>query len=475
MSIHPPKTIDAWLAQYAEPTADWEWPTQLWKSAWEERVNVLSWQDVELGGADEVADVALPSRCLIMRDFGMQFDEFNMTGVYVRDEYLRIARGMVTFAAEPYAQCLAESTSMNVMVKADADATQGDAMQVMLGSTQSDAQTNSSEESLPPNPFLGVPRSAFEKKVIMQLTGSPGIGKSMFLHVLLGLRLNARLPTLFQNDTSECYLFTALGAHHVSLTTVRAPVLAASCLGGLLPSMWCLVGTDHAMPVPQVFVRYARCTIAQAAPPHRDHLEWADKQVLPSRKFWMAPFTVEEAILALPLSRNLHPSTRELQHWFAHYAPSGLRAYQHARRIGAYDASLTDNLPCLTRSAVHSSFPHSPSSLIHAASCLAHAVLSLRMLDADNSFYYEMFACYPRWNGGVEVGSWRVPTGYLAEKIVHDLGLDLNPEMYGEDDDDAKQAKEERMKLRSQFCEECARYPELDAVVACLTEVVNAR
>ncbi|KAH7905324.1 hypothetical protein BJ138DRAFT_1118574 [Hygrophoropsis aurantiaca] len=416
MSTNPPKTIQPWLAQYAEPTADWEWPTQLWKSAWEEGTS-------NLGGADGVADVALPPRCRGGRGFGWQFDEFGTTGVYVRDEYLRIARGMVDFAAERSGSTLPQEF-------AQLDITEG----------------------LPPNPFLGA-------GVAMPLTGSPGIGKFLFLHVLLGLRLNAHLPTLLQFNPAECYLFTARGAHRLLPSTISNWEFKR--FSAMLPSTWCLIDSNDLMPAPPHVVRHPR-----AVPP----LDWDRRRMSPGKHFYMAPWNATEAILARPLQRRTPlPSARALQRWFTRYVPSALSAYKHAHDPAAYEIELARALECVTVSARYPTCPDrdAPPLFAHAALALKDTAQEVRYLSVENVRAYEVFACYPRQPEGCgsEHGEWRVPTRYLAERVVRALGLEgggRGPSVNG------CTGGCDEMEVHRMFREIFERCPELDAVAACL-------
>ncbi|KAH7906074.1 hypothetical protein BJ138DRAFT_674424 [Hygrophoropsis aurantiaca] len=169
--------------------------------------------------------------------------------------------------------------------------------------------------------------------------------KSMFLHVLLHLRLNPRLPTLLQFGNGVCYLFSDLGAHIIGPSTLAHESSVAQDLGRLIPDAWCLVDSNANVPIPSLFTRYANLTIVQTASPCEDRLNWPRKYNRPMNIFYMQPFNLTEAIVAcgMQMTQQL-PSERQLQLWYDRYTPSVRLAYQRAAKIDEYELSLDRKL-----------------------------------------------------------------------------------------------------------------------------------
>ena len=94
----------------------------------------------------------------------------------------------------------------------------------------------------------------------MVLEAPPIVGKSVFLYVLLVLRLQARLPTIYQSRDSHLYYFADNGVF-----LILTQVLNTRTLGSQLhPSTWCLIDSDSLGTVP-VFIRDLRLFIVQAS------------------------------------------------------------------------------------------------------------------------------------------------------------------------------------------------------------------
>ncbi|KAH7903980.1 hypothetical protein BJ138DRAFT_1119863 [Hygrophoropsis aurantiaca] len=99
-----------------------------------------------------------------------------------------------------------------------------DPMQVD-GVKSSRLESEENSERLPTNPF---PQANMEKPFVTQ-------ANQYLLHILLRLRLNARLPTLLQFGNEACYLFTDLGAHIIGPSTLAHESSLAMDLGQFIP------------------------------------------------------------------------------------------------------------------------------------------------------------------------------------------------------------------------------------------------
>jgi hypothetical protein len=97
------------------------------------------------------------------------------------------------------------------------------------------------------NPFLDVPIGLVSKVWAFVLLGNPGIGeqssflshhshlisnvgKTAFLYVLLVLRLQARLPTIYQSRDTHLYYFADNGVFLIHLLGTRGHKLQVSVL-----------------------------------------------------------------------------------------------------------------------------------------------------------------------------------------------------------------------------------------------------
>ncbi|KAH7915099.1 hypothetical protein BJ138DRAFT_1176768 [Hygrophoropsis aurantiaca] len=382
MASPKPTSLDDWTSKYSELALPDQWPTQLWDSAWRDQINVFSWEDVVRDNQPVPAsELPVPSRICVMKGAAGELTSFQTKDIYVRDEYINITRRMVAFATYPGS----------------------DPVDSEVGGVKSSCVGNS--ERLPTNPFQQA--NMENLPFIMQVCSSPANGKSLFLHVLLRLRLNARLPTLLQFENEACYLFSDRGAHIIGPSTLARESSLAQDLGRLIPDAWCLVDSNVDMPIPSPFTRYAGLTIVQTESPREDRLKWAGKHTRSLKIFYMQPFNLTEAIVARSMQMTPHlPSERQLQLWYDRYTPSVRLAYQWAARIDEYESSLDQKLRQYSGSVL--SLPAPLRGL--------GAFTFFTTTDADK-LSLELFVVYPTANTADYVCD--TPTRHLARKVIH--------------------------------------------------------
>ncbi|KAH7907826.1 hypothetical protein BJ138DRAFT_438402 [Hygrophoropsis aurantiaca] len=377
MASRTPTSLDSWASKYAHPVSPHEWPTQLWESAWKDQADIFSWENVVRDNQPVPAsELRVPSRMCVIRGSENELGtRFGARDGYMKSDYIIIAQQLVKYATDQ------DQSS--------------DPMEV-------DEVDEDLEERLPTNPFV---QANMDKPLIMQVCGSPGNGKSLFLHVLLRLRLSAMLPTLLQFNNGACYLFTDLGVHIIGPSTLARESSLAQDLGRLIPDAWCLVDSNVDMPIPSSFTRYSGLTIVQAASPRADRLDWVGKYSRPVKEFYMRPFNLTEAIVArgMQISARL-PSERQLQLWYDRYAPSARLAYGRAARIDDYEASLQRKL---TRTIGNSTL--SLLSLFRNASSFSNV----------DEVSHEVFTFFP--TSDTAAVSCHIPTRHLAGKVVEAL------------------------------------------------------
>ncbi|KAH7915096.1 hypothetical protein BJ138DRAFT_1196494 [Hygrophoropsis aurantiaca] len=394
MASSRPTSLDDWASRYSERALPDQWPAQLWDSAWRDQIHVFSWEDVVRDNDQPMPaskfpapvsepELPVPSRICVMKGGAGELEGFQTKDVYVRDDYINIARRMAL-----------ETDSSGPTSSMDS-----------VGGVNSSSSCLPRErvenlERLPSNPFLQ--HTNMIKPYIIQVCGSPESGKSLFLHVLLRLRLNARLPTLLQFSHHTCYLFSSLGAHIIGPSVLAYVPDSARDLYALIPDAWCLVDSNTDTPIPSPFTRCSRLTIVQAAPPRGDRLDWGWKYTGSLKEFYMRPFSVTEAIVAYL------PSERQLQRWYERYAPSARLAYQWAARTGEYEVSLDRRL----RSVQSESLPDLRNL---RATFLGYLPTTGTNADSD-SLSRELFVVYPTANAADYVCD--IPTPHLIRKAI---------------------------------------------------------
>ncbi|KAL5486097.1 hypothetical protein ACEPAI_7141 [Sanghuangporus weigelae] len=189
-------------------------------------------------------------------------------------------------------------------------------------------------EDPPYNPFVGLNVEWSEEKEIpgVVVSGTSGIGKSLFLIVVLALRLLAGQTTVYQFRKDEFILFHADGVYHSE--KMKNDLL-------FLPQhTWFLVDGNEENAVPPLsFLKACSSSsrkLIMAASPRRDRFEFTTKE-MGFRTVWMNPFSLEEYVAARGLQApKTLPRERDLETFFRLYGPSVRAAYENAETPDIY-------------------------------------------------------------------------------------------------------------------------------------------
>jgi hypothetical protein len=189
----------------------------------------------------------------------------------------------------------------------------------------------------------------------------------MFLHLVLALRLGAKLPTLFQIEESQVLLFTERGVHTLKSSHMQDLSLVED-LGAILEHQggWCLTDSTLSLIRPPWFVHYMCLPVLQTPPPYRDNLHWAEKYGV--LRWFITPFTLWEVLVAYVrlkfhthfflnnswyiasrefTTRQCIPSQLQLVNWFRDLVPSARVALRHAGNRSHYEGQLVTRLALL--------------------------------------------------------------------------------------------------------------------------------
>ncbi|KAF8505363.1 hypothetical protein BU17DRAFT_101046 [Hysterangium stoloniferum] len=198
------------------------------------------------------------------------------------------------------------------------------------------------------NPFSGEMSShttATELKGAV-IVGHPGIGKSVFIFVFLVLRLQARLPTIYQTEPNSAIFFTDSGVFEIKHPPRDRLLSDIDCHRHRIPPLtWCLVDSTGSFEQIPSFITNLPCFIIQAAPPQACGLKWKNTHRRSMVTFVMQPWSLHEVIFGatLQLSTESLPSEEELMYFYERFGASARECYKKAKlepRTKAHEVSL---------------------------------------------------------------------------------------------------------------------------------------
>ncbi|KAF8646920.1 hypothetical protein AX16_007012 [Volvariella volvacea WC 439] len=212
------------------------------------------------------------------------------------------------------------------------------------------------------------------------MTGSPGIGKSIWLFFVLILRLHAKLPTVYQVSASRLWFFSHDGVSSSSSTSEGAVTDFATYVGRdprdvwLNPFyIWGLVDSNQQLRT--VSSKFSLKTVfaIQTPSPRNERMERLKKWSSRHQIFIMKLWSVAELICGRQLSSD-QPSEFSLVEFYRLYGASARDAYMHATDVQAYDKHLMGALQSLNKSTI--------DTIVNSASALhfydtSHYILSL--------------------------------------------------------------------------------------------------
>ncbi|EJD00310.1 uncharacterized protein FOMMEDRAFT_158982 [Fomitiporia mediterranea MF3/22] len=193
----------------------------------------------------------------------------------------------------------------------------------------------------PHNPFIELDVRSVEEDLIFGLvvTGTPGIGKTLFLLYVLALRLLARQTTVLQFVKGEFTIFEAAGVFVCK--EMEAELL-------FLPEhTWFLVDSNEGITSPPFeFLRacdtYSRKLIV-AASPRQERFEFTSKYDL-LWTLWMYPFEFWEYIAARYFQLENTATELQLQHFFRVWGPSARAAFANATSPEEHKREIVQNI-----------------------------------------------------------------------------------------------------------------------------------
>ena len=191
-------------------------------------------------------------------------------------------------------------------------------------------------------------------------TSSISLGKTVFLYVLLVLRLQAQHPTIYQSRDTHLYYFADDGVYLINLTL--RPI-ATNFGSQFHKSTWCLIDSNQSLDTVPVFIQDLDLFIVQASSPCPHRYAWTDKATGPVYRYVMQSWTLTELLVGyatyllisepfvIPLSRVLQRkvcSEAQIEFFSTRYGTSARSVYINASQPSEYDTSLVQNVAKIT-------------------------------------------------------------------------------------------------------------------------------
>ncbi|KAF8344474.1 hypothetical protein F5887DRAFT_1159528, partial [Amanita rubescens] len=343
------------------------------------------------------------------------------TGVLIRDEYLRALRAIVKWFLA------------NEMTEPE-DAMEGDDI-----------------EPLPAPLAFDVPLGVVSENRGFILLGDPGIatssiseGKTVLLYVLLVLRLQAQLPTIYQSRASHLYHFADDGVYLINLTPSS---IATNFKSQFHKSTWCLIDSNQSLDTVPVFIQDLDLFIVQASSP-RPH-RWIDKATGPVFQYFMKSWTFPELLVGyvtyllisepfvIPLSRVLQRkvcSEAQIEFFSTRYGTSARSVYINASCPLEYETSLLQKMAKITHEEMAKLFREA-----YLGGAVSHQLVTISPGATRNAFHstfptryvYEKFrdslsdhkleAAARLYDIFIRNQNTKVPASFMLEDAVNDV------------------------------------------------------
>ena len=190
-------------------------------------------------------------------------------------------------------------------------------------------------------------------------TSSISVGKTALLYVLLVLRLQAQLPTIYQSRDSHLYYFADDGVYLIILIP---RLIATDFKSQYHKSTWCLIDSNQSIDTVPMFIQDLDLFTVQASSlcPHR--YAWIDK-TRPISQYFMKSWTLTELLVGyvtyllisepfvIPLSRVLQYkvcSEAQIEFFSTRYGTSARSVYTNASHPLNYETSLLRKMAGIT-------------------------------------------------------------------------------------------------------------------------------
>ena len=279
-------------------------------------------------------------------------------------------------------------------------------------------------------------------------TSSISVGKTVLLNVLLVLRLQARLPTIYQSRGSHLYYFADDGVYVISLTP---SLIATNFSSQFHKSTWCLIDSNQSIDTVPVFIQDLDLFIVQASSPCPHRHTWTDKATSPVLQYFMKSWTLPELLVGyvtyllisepfvIPPSRVLQRNVRsekQIKSFSDRYGTSALSVYTYASDPLNYEASLLNKVAMITyedmaklfRGASQSDLGGAVSYLVTispgATRNVFEATFPTRYVYEkcrDSFSYHKLEAAARLYDIFVQYQSTKVPAGFMLEDAVNDV------------------------------------------------------
>jgi len=196
------------------------------------------------------------------------------------------------------------------------------------------------------------------------VTSSISVGKTAFLYVLLVLRLQAQLPTIYQSRDTYLYYFANDGVYRINL--IPSPIDAQ-----FHESTWCLIDSNQSLGTVPVFIQDLGLFIVQASSLSPGHLKWARKTTGPVLQYFMKPWSLSELLVGyvtyllisepfvIPLSRVLQEevySEAQIKFFSDHYGHQARSVYANAPNPLKYERTLLQKMSRISYEDMGKSF-----------------------------------------------------------------------------------------------------------------------
>jgi hypothetical protein len=278
---------------------------------------------------------------------------------------------------------------------------------------------------------------------------SISVGKTVFLYVLLVLRLQAQLPTIYQSRSSHLYYFAKDGVYLIHLTP---SLIATSLKSQFHKSTWCLIDSNQSLDTVPMFVQDLDLFIIQASSPRPHCYAWMDKATRTVSRYFMKSWSLPELLVGyvtyllisepfiIPPSRMLQNkdcSEAQIESFSTRYGTSARLVYTNASNPSIYETSLIDKMAGITYKEVAKLFRE--VQLFNLAGAVSHQLISISPGATRNAFVstfptryiYEQFrdslsthkleAVARLYDIFVRNPNTKVPAGFMLEDAVNDV------------------------------------------------------
>ena len=274
------------------------------------------------------------------------------------------------------------------------------------------------------------------------------VGKTAFLYVLLVLRLQARLPTIYQSRKTHLYYFADNGVFQIHLPGL----VATDFKSQLHPSTWCLIDSNQSLDAVPVFIQDLDLFIVQASSPRPHCFAWMNKATGPVLRYFMKSWTLSELLVGyvtrtlisepfvIPLSRALQRkvcSEAQIEFFSNRYGTSARSVYRHASRPSDYDIALLEMLSPITYEKMDSLIRQ--SSALDLSGPIPHQIILLSPGSSRSAFEstfptryiyeklrdklsnHKLEAVARLYDIFVRNPKTKVPAGFMLEDAVNDV------------------------------------------------------